>query len=36
MGERDALHILENDRTIVIKGADKASAVVAWAQRGLY
>ena len=35
-GERDALHILKNDRTIVIKGADKGSSVVVWAQRGVY
>ena len=29
-GERDALYNLENDKTIVIKSADKGSAVVAW------
>ena len=29
-GERDALYILKNDRTIVIKGVDKGSAVVVW------
>ena len=29
-GERDALYNLKNDKTIVIKGADKGSAVVLW------
>ena len=29
-GERDALYNLKNDKTIVIKGADKGSAVVVW------
>ena len=29
-GERDALYSLKNDNTIVIKGADKSSAVVVW------
>ena len=29
-GERDALCNLKNDKTIVIKGADKGSAVVVW------
>ena len=29
-GEQDALYILKNDRTIVIKGADKGSAVAVW------
>ena len=29
-GERDALYYLKNDKTIVIKGADKGSAVVVW------
>ena len=30
-GEQDALYILKNDKTIVIKGADKAgSAVIVW------
>ena len=28
--ERDALHSLKNDNTIVIKGAEKGSAVVVW------
>ena len=28
--ERDALYSLKNDKTIVIKGADKGSAVVVW------
>ena len=28
--ERDALHSLKNDNTIVIKGTDKGSAVVVW------
>ena len=28
--ERDALYSLKNDNTIVIKGADKGSGVVAW------
>ena len=28
--ERDALYNLKNDKTIVIKGADKGSAVVVW------
>ena len=29
-GEWDALYNLKNDKTIVIKGADKGSAVVVW------
>ena len=29
-GQRDALYNLKNDKTIVIKGADKGSAVVLW------
>ena len=29
-GERDALYNLKNDKTIVIKGADKGLAVVIW------
>ena len=29
-GERDALYNLKNDKTVVIKGADKGSAVVVW------
>ena len=29
-GERDALYNLKNDKTIVIKGADKGSAVAVW------
>ena len=28
--ERDALYSLKNDKTIIIKGADKGSAVVVW------
>ena len=28
--EREALHSLKDDRSIIIKGADKASAVVFW------
>ena len=29
-GQRGALHNLKNDKTIVIKGADKGSAVIVW------
>ena len=29
-GERDALHNLKNDKTTVIKGPDKGSAVALW------
>ena len=28
--ERDALHFLRNDKSIIIKGADKGSAVIVW------
>ena len=28
--EQEALHDLKNDKNIVIKGADKGSAVVVW------
>ena len=34
-GERDTLYILKNDKTIVIKGADKGTSVNAW-DRGEY
>ena len=29
-GERDAVHSLKNDNTLIIKEADKESTVVAW------
>ena len=33
-GERDAVYSLKNDNSIIIKEADKGSAVVAWDRDG--
>ena len=30
LDERDALHFLRNDKSIIIKGEDKGSAVIVW------
>ena len=33
-GKRDVLYILKNDKTVVIKSADKGSAVAVWGREG--